>query len=75
MYDILTSSGGKAAGWLEIAKKLELTTQVLAGVFLKAWKASSANKPSWQKLAKALKVIGGDWYERASKKAEKNAGT
>ena len=75
MYDILTRSGGKAADWLEIAKKLELTTQVLAGVFLKAWKASSTNKPSWQKLAKALKVIGGDWYEHASKKAEKNAGT
>ena len=75
MYDVLTKSGGKAADWLEIAKKLELSNQVLAGVFLVAWKDSGATKPSWQKLAKALKVIGGDWYDRASKQAEINAGT
>ena len=75
MYDILTKSGVPTSDWLEIAKKLELSNQVLAGLFLIAWKESDATKPSWWKLARALKVIGGDWYDRASKQAEINAGT
>ena len=68
-------SGVQGADWLVIAKQLKLTTQMLAGVFLKAWKESDYTRPSWEKLAKALKAIGGEWYESASQQAEKNAGT
>ena len=58
-----------------ITKELKLTNKELPGVFLKAWKDSDRTKlPSWQKLAKALKAIDGEWYQSASKQAEKNAG-
>ena len=75
MCDLLMKSGVQAADWLVIAKQLKLTTQMLAGAFLKAWKESDYARPSWKKLAKALKAIGGGWYENASQQAEKNAGT
>ena len=68
-------SGVQAADWLVIAKQLKLTTQTLAGAFLKAWKESDYTRPSWENLAKALRAIGGGWYENASQQAEKNAGT
>ena len=74
MIDFLQKSGVQDTDWLLIAKKLELTTQIQAEVFLKAWKDSDADGPSWIKLAKALKGITGDWYERASEQAEKNEG-
>ena len=74
MCDLLKKSGVQAADWLVIAKQLKLTTEMLAGVFLKAWKDSDYTRPSWQRLAKALKVIDGDLYILASKRAENNAG-
>ena len=74
MCDLLMKSGVQAADWLVIAKQLKLTTQMLAGAFLKAWKESDYTTPSWKRLAKALKAIGGGWYENASQQAEKNAG-
>lgn len=75
MCDLLIRSGVQAADWLVIAKELKLTTQMLAEVFLKAWKESDYTRPSWEKLAKALRAIGGGWYESASQQAERNAGT
>ena len=74
MCDLLKKSGVQAADWLVIAKQLKLTTEMLAGVFLKAWKDSDYTRPSWQRLAKALKVTDGDLYILASKRAENNAG-
>ena len=74
MCDVLKKSGVVSSDWLVIAKELKLTTQELTGVFLKAWEDSDRAKPSWQKLAKALRAIDGDWYQDASKQAEKNAG-
>ena len=74
MCDILMKSGVQAAEWLVIAKQLKLTTQMLAGAFLKAWKGSDYTTPSWKRLAKALRDIGGEWYENASHQAEENAG-
>ena len=75
MRDVLSTSGVQPDDWLVIAKQLKLTTEMLVGVFLKAWKESDYTRPSWEKLAKALKAIGGEWYERASQQAVKNAGT
>ena len=75
MCDLLIRSGVQAADWLVIAKELKLTTQMLAGAFLKAWKESDYARPSWEKLAKALRAIGEGWYESASHQAERNAGT
>ena len=79
MCDVLKKSGVVSSDWLVIAKELKLTTQELTGAFLKAWEDSEytkpeCTKPSWQKLAKALRAIDGDWYQDASKQAEKNAG-
>lgn len=74
MCDVLKKSGVVSSDWLVIAKELKLTTQELIGVFLKAWEDSDRTKPSWPKLAKALRAIDGDWYQDASKQAEKNAG-
>lgn len=76
MYGILIKSGVQAADWLKIAKQLELTIQNQAAVFLKAWEDSDTTGPTWLQLANALVAIRGgvDWYERASKEAEKNAG-
>ena len=75
MYDLLMKSGVQAADWLVIAKQLKLTTEMLAGAFLNAWKESDYTRPSWKKLAKALRAIEREWYESASQEAEKNAGT
>ena len=75
MYDLLSRSGVKDTDWLVITKHLELTTQMQAEVFLKAWKDSDATEPSWLRLAKALADMNGDWYAHASEQAEKNAGT
>ena len=78
MYDLLKTSGIRDADWLVIAKQLGLTTEKLAGAFLKAWKDSDSVGPSWQKLAKALAKIGegggSGWYARASQQADRNAG-
>ena len=74
MCDLLIKSGVQAADWLVIAKQLGLTTEMLAGVFLKAWKELDYTRPSWEKLAKALGAIDGHWYEHAKQQAEKNAG-
>ena len=75
MCDLLIRSGVLAADWLVIAKQLKLSTHILAGAFLKAWKETDYTRPSWEKLAKALRAIGGDWYQNASQQAERNAGT
>ena len=74
MCGLLIKSGVQTADWLVIAKQLKLTTQMLAGAFLKAWKESDYARPSWEKLAKALRAIGGGWYENASQQAENFAG-
>ena len=74
MCDVLSNSGVQADEWLVIAKQLRLTTEMLVGVFLKAWMDCDYTRPSWVKLAKALRSIVGDWYERASQRAVKNAG-
>lgn len=76
MYDLLKKSGVQDVDWLVIAKQLGLTTQTLAGAFLRAWKDSDSVEPSWQRLAKALAKIseGGGLYARATQQAERNAG-
>ena len=74
MSDLLKRSGVQAADWPVIARQLGMTVEMQAGVFLRVWKDLDATGPSWSKLAKALANIGGDWYEHASKQAEKSGG-